>query len=134
MLSASTLELLESFQEISNATYDQGGLLYTYTEAANQAHFRYPLPQIVATHLSAQELDELGRFIEASQGSYQCESASIQFHSLAQKLIDSLLSDLKFNEVVWSFEDGGHYMNASIKMARRLDNRFFSLELMWSVD
>jgi hypothetical protein len=134
MLSASTLELLESFQEISHATYDQGGLLYTYTEAANQAHFRYPLSQTAATHLSVQELDELGRFIEASQGSYQSESASTRFHSLAQHLIDSLLADLQFNEVAWSFEDGRHYMDASIKMARRVDNRFFSLELMWSVD
>ena len=107
-------------------------MLYTYIEAANQAHFRHS----AATGGTLPEvgLAELARFLQSSQGDYVGETANPSFVSLAQQLLARLNGDLNFDEISWSMEDGGHDMSGSLKMARRTDNRFFGLELMWSVD
>lgn len=132
MLSPPTLALLEELQARSHAAYPEGGLLYTYTEAANQAHFRYSTTDCGA--LPEIGLMELARFLQSSQGDYFNETAAPSFVSLAQQLLACLSSDLKFEEISWSMEDGGHDMNGRLNMARRTDNRFFGLELMWSID
>ena len=134
MLSSPMLALLAELQEKSHAAYAEGGLLYTYVEAANQAHSRYSSSTKTSAALSPQFIHELGRFIQASQGNYQAESAEPAYLSEAQKLFDLLKSDLQFDDISWSLEDGGHDMTALINMARHADNRFFSLELMWSID
>jgi hypothetical protein len=134
MLSPVTLVMLASLQEASHLAYSEGGLLYTYIEAANQAHFRLPIESSRSSVLSPSEVHELGRFLQASQGQYQSEVGSPTYLTLAEELLRLLQNDLKFDEVAWSFEDGGHDMSANIKMTKRAENRFFSLELMWSVD
>ena len=42
MLSATTVRTLEDLAQWSHASYPDGGLLYTFTEAANQAHIMFP--------------------------------------------------------------------------------------------
>jgi hypothetical protein len=132
MLSSSTLALLASLQHDSHVAYTEGGLLYTYTEAANQAHFR--LQPSGASSLLPAQVQELGRFIQASQGQHQAEGAGIAYLTLAEQLLEQLRADLEFDEIVLSLEEGGYDMTATLKMARRAENRFFSLELWWSVD
>jgi hypothetical protein len=134
MLGKSTLELLADFQEKSHEAYSEGGLLYTYVEAANQAHFKLPEDSAAFASLGQQDLDTLGRFLQASQGEYLAEAASEAFTSAAENLLKLLLSDLGFDEVLLVFQDGGHDMGATLKMARRSDNRFFELDLWWSID
>ena len=134
MLSPATLALLASLQEASHLAYSEGGLLYTYIEAANQAHFRLPIKSGRSSVLLPSEVRELGRFLQSSQGQYQSEVAAPTYLTLAEELLMQLQNDLRFDEVAWSLEDGGHDMSANIKMTKRVENRFFSLELMWSID
>jgi len=42
MLSAATVRTLEGLAQRSNASHPEGGLVYTFTEAANQAHSLFP--------------------------------------------------------------------------------------------
>ncbi|MDR7272969.1 hypothetical protein J2X20_005654 [Pelomonas saccharophila] len=134
MLSPSTLSLLSELQEKSHAAYSEGGLLYTYVEASNQAHSRYPESAVGSTIRRPSELADLGRFLQASQGDYVSEAAAPQFLLAAQQLMEHLRADLHFDEMILLLEDGGHDMEATVKMARRSDNRFFELELWWSID
>ena len=134
MLSSTTLSFLAELQEKSHAAYPEGGLLYTYVEAANQAHFRYSENSGSSSVLSSGELSGLSRFLQASQGDYLSESATAPFWGAAQRLVEHLRDDLAFNEVLLLLEDGGQDMGAKLKMARRADNRFFELELWWSID
>ena len=134
MLSPVTLTLLAALQKASKLAYSEGGLLYTYIEAANQAHFRLPQKSGRPCALSPSEVQELGRFLQSSQGQYQLEAVASTYLTLAEELLRQLQSDLKFDEIAWSLEDGGHDMSADIKMTRRAENHFFALELMWSID
>jgi hypothetical protein len=134
MLSPPTLSFLAELQEKSHAAYPEGGLLYTYVEASNQAHFRFPTSNAASSSLSSDELDSLGRFLQASQGDYLSQSVGSPFKLAAQRLVERLRNDVEFDEVSCLLEDGGHDMEAKLKMARRSDNRFFGLELWWSID
>ncbi len=136
MLSETTLALLKELQLKSHAAYSEGGLLYTYTEASNQAHFRLPeiMPNTRSGQLAASEGHELVRFIQASQGDYASQSVDLVCVATSRELLHQLESDLNFDEIEWAFEEGGHDMNCALKMARRSDNCYFSLELMWSID
>lgn len=134
MLSLPTLAFLAELQEKSHSAYAEGGLLYTYIEAANQAHSRYSSSAGTSAALSSQLIQELGRFIQASQGNYQEKLVDPAYQAAAKQFFELLKSDLKFDDISWSLEDGGHDMTALISMARHEDNRFFSLELMWSID
>lgn len=134
MLSQPTLSFLSQLQEKSHLAYPEGGLLYTYVEASNQAHSRYPAGSGSSTTLSHEGFNELGRFLQASQGGYLSEAAAPAFFESAQQLMEHLRTDLMFDEVSCFLEDGGHDMEAKLKMARRSDNRFFELELWWSID
>ena len=126
MLSSTTLSLLATLQEESHAAYCEGGLHYTYVEAANQAHIRLPAAS-GASDLKPSALLELGRFLEASQGHDRPTSVAPKYSVLAQQLMVQLKADLKFDEVTRALEDGGTDMTANVKMARRTDTRFFSL-------
>lgn len=132
MLSQSTQDLLAELQTLSHAAYPEGGLMYTYVEAANQAHSRYRRAD--GHVLSDEQLGDLARFLQSSQGDYAITAANQSFVLLAQQLLAHLSSDLSFDQVSWSMDDGGHDMDGTLTMARRADNRFFALELMWSVD
>jgi hypothetical protein len=134
MLAFSTLAFLADLQEKSDSAYSEGGLLYTYIEAANQAHSRYKASDKKTDVFSPEDLQELACFIQSSQGNYQLENAEPSYLSTAQQLLELLQVDLKFNETTWFLERGGYDMRALITMVRHIDNRFFSLEFMWSVD
>lgn len=80
------------------------------------------------------QVQELGRFIQASQGHYEADVVSPIYVALAEQLLEQLSADLEFDEVAWSLEEGGYDMTGTLKLARRADNLFLSLELWWSVD
>lgn len=132
MLSPTTLALLEELQALSHAAYSEGGLMYTYVEAASQAHFR--CPHSGSPSLRDEQLQELARFLQSSQGNYAAVAPAPSFERLAQQLLAQLKADLDFDEASWSMDDGGHNMDGTLMMARRSDNRYFALELMWSID
>ena len=134
MLSPVTLSFLAELQEMSHAACPEGGLLYTYLEAANQAHFRFPAINAASSGLPSIELNGLGRFLQASQGDYLSPTVEPNFMLTARRLIEHLRNDVEFDEVSCLLEDGGHDMEAKLKMARRSDNRYFELELWWSID
>jgi hypothetical protein len=136
MLSPDTLKELEALQEGSDGAYPEGGLLYTYIEAANQAHCRYNGGSNEKTLLQLQEgdLKELGRFLQISQGAYGQEKVDPPYIQQAQLLLDNLKRDLSFDETYATFDDNGTDIEAVVHMARRRDNRYFCLELWWSVD
>lgn len=136
MLSADTFKYIEILHEGSNSAYPEGGLLYTYIEAANQAHCRYNVgfDEKALLQLTDQDLAELGRFLQISQGAYGQEKADPAFIQRAQLLLDKLKRDLSFDEAYITFDDNGTDIEAVIHMARRRDNRYFCLDLWWSVD
>ena len=133
MLSTSTIDLLTALQERSHAVFTEGGVLYTYIEAANQAHFRYPAGAAAQADLSPEDFGTLRRFIRTSLNEAPAGIAK-RSSSLAGQLIERLRDDLTFDEIVGVFEDDGDSLNANLMMVRRADNRFFALELFWSVD
>ena len=84
--------------------------------------------------LTPRDVIEFARFLQGSQGDYGVQEPSSSFTALANDFFAALRIDLNFDEVVTSFEDGGSDMTANFFMARRSDNRYFSLELWWSLD
>lgn len=131
MLSTS-LVALEELVCGAHLAYPEGGLLYTYTEAANQAHFRMPLA--AASALSSLERKVFSRFLQASQGDYTETEPSRAFVAVESDLMNALRADTGFDEVSCTHEDGGTDMRFQVFMARRSDNRYFSLDLWWSID
>lgn len=131
MLSRSTLEYLESLCRTSRVAYPEGGAIWTYTEAANQAHSKFcdPRHNIVAGPLS---VEQLGKWIQWSHG----DRASLRLKSIkaANDLMKLLRVDLGFDEVLWALVDNDSDMLAIIHMNRNSDNRYFSLEMFWSED
>lgn len=134
MLSHFTLSFLSELQEKSHTAYPEGGLLYTFVEASNQAHSRYPPGNDASSAQASSALKCLSLFLQASQGDCLSKTVASHFVVAAQQLIEHLRADLNFDEMCCQFEDGGHDMEAKLKMARRTDNRFFELELWWSID
>lgn len=134
MLSRSTFSFLSGLQEKAHATYPEGGLLYTYVEAANQAHSRSPSLTEGSSATRQIEFNEIGRLILRSQGEYLSDLVPPSFSATAQLLIEHLRDDLCFDEIQCLVEDGGYSMTGTIRMVRRQDNRYFELELWWSVD
>lgn len=137
MLSATTLNLLQVLQDKSHETFDQGGVLYTYMEAANQAHSLFPGGE--ASVESELNIESLACFLQVTQQGHPVDNIDAasrpepSFAQSARTLISSLRSDLAFDEASLKLE-GDDAMQATISMARRKDNRFFSLELWWSMD
>lgn len=132
MLSARTLKLLDDLCAKSHDAYPEGGTLWTFVEAANQAHSRFRdsrrKPQ--AGRL---DLKQLATWLEAAQGGDRgCVTA--ESFSGANELVGVLKSDLQVDEFLWAFDDAGYDMTANIYMHRSSDNRYFALEMWWSLD
>ncbi|WP_137971572.1 hypothetical protein [Pseudomonas sp. F(2018)] len=134
MLSTETLAFLEELGRRSHSAYPEGGLLYTYLEAANQAHSRFRPCSADEQRISQPQLHALGGFLQSSQGEYTITEVKPGFVSLAEQLMQLLNQDLNFSQATWAFEDDGDSMGAKLEFARQSDNRFFSLELFWSID
>jgi len=127
MLSSRTLQCLDALCAESHAAYPEGGVLWTYVEAANQAHVRFrhaaPLSLAVAVGRS-----EPGCWFQAALPTRN-DTASI-----AAELLGLLQADLDVDAFAFIHETGNDDMSLNIAMVRAADNRYFALELWWSVD
>lgn len=131
MLSNRTLEFLDALRQTSHEAYPEGGTLWTYIEGANQAHSKFRDPRRIPAARPL-NLEELGTWFQSAQGDRgPTTDVSID---MAGRLVALLREDLSPDEVLWSLEDAGSDMQASIYMARASDNRYFALELWWSED
>lgn len=131
MLSPRTLDLLDRHCARSHAAFPEGGTLWTYTEAAHQAHSRFNDPRRTPT-AGPLDKDELAIWLQAAEGDFGTLRPDSQ--SAAHALIDALRTDLGVDAFLWYYQNDGHVMNADLHMARLSDNRYFLLELWWSFD
>lgn len=131
MLSLATQDFIESLSKASRAAYPEGGMVWKYVEASNQAHTAFKGHHI-SVSLDAFQVEQLAKWIQWSQADRTSSNArSIE---AAQNFVKLLRSDLGFDKMIWSFVDHGSDMTATIQMARVSDNRYFSIELFWSED
>lgn len=135
MLSARTLKLLEELCVRSQEVYPEGGTLWTFTEAANQAHFLFRDLRREPPAGSV-NLEQLGRWFQGAQGGWVDSQSPVKAESIsdAADLISALKEDLRVDEFLWSLDDAGTDMAANIYMARKSDNRYFALKMWWSID
>lgn len=137
MLSEATVRTLDELARRSRAAYPEGGLLYTFTEAADQSHSMFPSQ--LAERYSAQ-LTEDGRAMLAvvlgkALGHPACTEADGESLTLADDLVERLRGDLAFTSVgAVADEDDDYSWGTTIHMARESDNRHFSLNLWGSID
>ncbi len=131
MLSSSTLQLLDEVCSQSHLAYPEGGALWTYVEAANQAHTRFkdarstgPDPTTGTNGLAKWFQWAVGDRDATQRGSVEA----------ATRLVASVRRDLSFDDLLLLIEEGGSDMRAVLHMARYADNRYFSLDLWWSED
>lgn len=133
MLSSQTLRFLDDLCITSNDAYPEGGVLWTYIEGANQAHTRFDAPGRTP-QAGILKLSELETWFQVALGDWsRNQSASLAVH-FATELLRLLSLDTDSDQFLWAFEDGGDNMTANIYIARTSDNRFFALELWWSLD
>lgn len=129
--------MLEDFAWQSHEAYPEGGLIYTYTEAAYQAHCKFPKEFSVrtVTKLPENELAQVALVIGRSLGGFALTSADTNSLTIAQDLMKMLQINLEFDSVAVISEDYDVYCwGATIHMLRQKDNRYFSLELWGSHD
>jgi hypothetical protein len=131
MLSTATTGFLDELCTLSHAAYPEGGTLWTYVEALNQAHSRFDHPRDREPHAPL-DPEQLARWIQWAQGDRK--STKPESVDSANRLMALLREDLTFDEVHWTLSDHGSDMKAVLHMARRRDNRYFALELFWSED
>jgi hypothetical protein len=118
MLSKQALQFLDDLTAESHDAYPEGGVVWTYVEGANQAHSKFVDPRRKA------EAVALGGRSPVTEKS----------SNMADELISFLHADLGIDSFLWGFQDDSYDMMANIYMMRASDNRYFALELWWSVD
>lgn len=107
--------------------------MWTYVEAANQAHARLnDLRKIPVAGVL--KINELETWFQVALGDWDRNQSNSPAVCAAAELLGLLQSDLGTNEFRWTFEDGGDEMTANICIGRASDNRYFALELWWSHD
>ncbi|OWT71403.1 MULTISPECIES: hypothetical protein [unclassified Achromobacter] len=131
MLSQATLSFLDDHCKRAHAAFPEGGTLWTYIEAASQAHTRFKDHRRKPA-ADALDIEELATWLQAAEGNFG--ALLPQAIEQANTLIDLLRADLGVDEFLWYYQNDGDVMNADIHMARRADNRYFALELWWSFD
>jgi hypothetical protein len=138
MLSAATVRTLEELARRSHAMYPEGGLFYTFTEAANQAHSMFP--KHLAARRAARWIEDdhvraLAIVICKALGNPGCAEADDEALAIADDLLQHLREDLEFTSVGTVADDNDDYCwGATVHMARESDNRYFSLALWGSID
>src|SRR5438067_5468795 len=102
MLSAATVRTLEDLAQRSHASYPEGGLLYTFTEASNQAHIMFPKPlaERRAAQLIEDDRAQLAIVICKALGNAGCAKADDESLAIADDLLQRLRGDLEFTSVV----------------------------------
>jgi hypothetical protein len=142
MLSDRTLGFLEGLADASSSAYQEGGLLFTFKFAYQQAHKRLRPSSEDASHIpSASDLgltdraiEELARFFQGSLGYHTKENPSRDALAIANSLIERLQHDLQFQSAVLQVEDEDYGMKAQLEMTQQAKNNLYCLELWWSVD
>ena len=137
MLSAATVRMLEELAQRSHTSYPEGGLLYTFTEAANQAHIMFPkrLAGCRVARLTEDDRAQLAIVICKALGNPGCAEANDVSLEIADDLMQRLRGDLEFTRVGTVADDYDDCCwGATVHMARELDNRYFSLGLWGSID
>ena len=137
MLSTATVRALDELAQRSRAAHPEGGLLYTFVEAADQSHSMFP--KQLAGQRSAELADDgramLAVVLSKSLGHLGCTEADGESLALADDLMQRLREDLAFTSVGTVPDDGDDYCwGATVHMARESDNRYFSLTLWGSID
>ena len=137
MLSASTIHTLDELARRSHAEYTEGGLLYTFTEAANQAHCNFPaaLTGRGGSSLAENDRMQLAIVICKTLGNFSCTSPDAESLMLADSLMECLRTDLGFSMAGLAVDDDDDFSwGSTVHMAREKDNRYFSLTLWGSID
>jgi hypothetical protein len=135
MLSANTLRFLDELFVTSQEAYSNGGTLWTFIEAANQGHFRFndPRRELPA---GGMDLELLGYWLQCARSGQASDLKPVTAESItdATRLVNALKNDLKADDFLLAFDDAGTDMTANIYMIRNSDNRYFALEMWWSID
>ncbi|MCX9158514.1 hypothetical protein OPU71_20520 [Niveibacterium sp. 24ML] len=145
MFSGRTVGYLEGLCHASDATYPEGGAVFSLKQSHNSANaelpselqeaFRLLAPQ---PHLvpSPQQIADLARFIQGMLGRYTPDSPSGYAVAAAHHLERLLYADLGYDLIHVHTEDWNHGMGMELQvvMARKRDNNLFSLESSWQVD
>ncbi|ENA28051.1 MULTISPECIES: hypothetical protein [Pseudomonas] len=142
MLSDRALGFLEGLAAASSTVYQEGGLLFTFKFAYQQAHRRLKESSESASFtlnasrlgLSHKAIEELGRFFQGSLGEYTKEKPSRNALAVANALIEHLQHDLQFQFAALQVEDEDYGMKVQIEMIQQVKNNLYCLELWWSVD
>lgn len=137
MLSAATVRMLEDLAQRSHASYPEGGLLYTFTEAANQAHTLFPkhLTELRAAQLPKNDRAQLAIVICKALGNPGCANPDDEALTIVDDLMQRIGGDLEFTSVGAVADASDDYCwGSTIHMARDADNRYFSLCLWGSID
>ncbi len=131
MLSPSTLEFLRSLCETSHAAYPEGGILWTYIEAANQAHSKLESVRRLSG-VEPLRIEDFGRWLQVPLGDWG--RADLPPNESAKQLVALLRVDLEPDQMSVLVDDQSGSASFRICMARAADNHYFELELWWSLD
>lgn len=135
MLSTHTLRFLDELFVKSHEAYSEGGMLWTFVEAANQGHFRFKDAHR-ALPASGMNLERLGYWLQCARSGQASDLQPVTAESIADatKLVAALKEDLQADDFLLAFDDAWTEMTANIYMIRNSDNRYFALEMWWSID
>jgi hypothetical protein len=154
MLSTETIARLNQLCDDSHYVFSEGGVVYWFHDSARQAQsmisfaparLRDLVYNADATNamlkaeldgrtavLKDADLDAFSRFLFLARGD---TVAFEEAREEARDLMRRLHEDLRFDAVWWETElDDGWSFDAVLYMMRRSDNRYFALELNWSID
>lgn len=137
MLSATTVQVLERLAQRSDAFYPEGGTVWTFTEAANQSHAKFPKQFATISPGSFSESDRnlLALVICRAMGSFLASEPDAEAFATADELVAFLRRDLQFSQAGVVSDDNNDYLwDATVHMARKADNRYFALQLTGSID
>ena len=82
------------------------------------------------------DLELLGYWLQCARSGQASDLKPVTAESIADatRLVNALKNDLKADDLLLAFDDAGTDMTANIYMIRNSDNRYFALEMWWSID
>lgn len=82
------------------------------------------------------DLELLGYWLQCARSGHSSDLKPVTAESIADatRLVNALKNDLKADAFLLAFDDAGTDMTANIYMIRNSDNRYFALEMWWSID
>src|SRR5262245_2219920 len=154
MLSTETVARLDQLCDDSHDVFSEGGVVYSFYDSARPAKSRISsalarlrdLDHNVHATNAMLKADLDGRTAalkDADLDAFSCFLFSARGHAVAleealeeaRDWIRRLHEDLRFDAAWWETElDDGWSFNGVLYMMRRSDNRYFALELNWSID